>query len=184
MRTVRLRHASWLLLVILATGCQDGSDPLPPDAPPYLIGDPDWDEAAKAKVEFQDQLAKLTAQKTPEFAELAQLSAKLQIAMIEQRATQLKHIVANEPDRLTRNEGYSRFANFSWVAADEHELRNDETYAALCDRIDQLNRQNQAHSQWAAYREAFQATILESEEYKNLTAALDSAIAQVESKLK
>ena len=128
---------------------------------------------ADAQRTWQVSLQDLIVSSRPDYAELASLSAELQLAMIEQSEDRFVYLMTQQPDRVRATDDLTRFVNVGvqWTPGDEQALlAANPQYRALSARIDSLRTLNDGHPDWPALREYFASDLSIHDDY---TAALE-----------
>ncbi len=122
-----------------------------------------------SKKVFQLGLHDLVVREKPEFAELADVNMKLQVALAQSRRMRLGYLLRADPERLTTSRGMVRFTNFEWSKADAAALTQSSVrFEALRAKINRLKLLNQAHPDWPALRKLFADELTQKREYKEL----------------
>ncbi len=135
----------------------------------------------EAKRDFQTGLADLIASEAPRNADLARLSAELQIALAERRAVRTEALARWRSDALLGPEDLNGFA---WTEADEARLVAEvPTYAELAARTDLLGSRNNAHPGWPALRTAYGQRIAPHPDHGALMTRLIGEIETLEAEM-
>ncbi len=126
-----------------------------------------------SKKAFHAGLADLIARERPEFASLASLHMRLQVALARSRRMRLSYILRADPDRLNTGHGMSRFANFDWNSSDTFRLAETNIrFEAISAEISRLKVQNNGHPEWPALRRFFTNELTLHPEYRTLLAEM------------
>ncbi len=143
-----------------------------------------WETGANAQKTWQVGLAKLLVTKAPQFKELIELQRDLQLTMINMRSMKYYYVLETDPGRITREKGWSAWANFKWSGEDETKLEaRDPGYAKLGIRKKTLREKNQGHPSWPGLRKVF-GKIKADEEYQTLYKQLMGTLEEVDLSLK
>ena len=120
------------------------------------------------------------------FTDLAELSAHLQLAMIDRGEARFRYLVDQAPDRLQLDGGLGGFVNVGLGWSDEDNvalMANDPDYRALEERISRLRADNEARPDWPALRTYFRTELSASEPYADALERLASSTAEFEDRL-
>jgi hypothetical protein len=117
-----------------------------------------WTECAQAQRQFQQELADFLASRRPVLRDLILVSRDLQLGLIERRSLEFRYLLAMHPERIVRNQGISKLANFAWSDEDAKVLRrSNPDYEAVAKSVELLQERTDGHRQWPALRVAHQA---------------------------
>lgn len=141
---------------------------------------------ADAQRTWQRALRDMIVSDRVEFTELAQLSADLQLAMIDQAEARFRYVMDQAPDRLNLDGGLTGFVNVGLGWSDEDDaalMDHDADYRALKERISRLRTANDGHADWPALRTHFSAELSASGPYADALERLASKTADLEDRL-
>ncbi len=141
---------------------------------------------ADAQRTWQRSLRDAVVSARVEFADLAELSADLQLAMIDRGEARFRYLADQAHDRLQLDGGLSEFVNvgLEWSDGDNAALMaSDPDYRALEERISRLRADNDAHPDWPALRTYFRTELSASEPYADALGRLAAASADFEDRL-
>src|SRR5437667_12749390 len=77
-----------------------------------------WTAYTQAQRQWQQELADFFANRRPDLKDLIQQNRDLQLALIDRRSVEFHYLVSTHPERIVKDQGISRFANFSWTEED------------------------------------------------------------------
>ena len=116
---------------------------------------------ADAQRTWQRSLRDAVTSARVEFIDLAELSADLQLAMIDRGEARFRHLLDQAPDRLQLDGGLGGFVNVGLGWSDEDNvalMANDLDYRALEERISRLRADNDARPDWTLAPHRFAAS--------------------------
>ena len=142
-----------------------------------------YTEYADAQRTWQRSLNDAIVSARAEFTQLAQLSAELQLAMIDRAEVRFRYLLDQAPDRLQLDGGLAGFVNVGLGWSDEDNvalIAGDPDYRTLEERISRLRADNDARSDWSELRTYFRTEFRPSESYADAYASLASSTAELE----
>ncbi len=167
------------LAVVLTCGSGTGSDSQDCLAAVYA-------GYADAQRTWQQSLRDMIVSARPELADLAQVSADMQLALIDRGEARFRYLVDQAHDRLQLEGGLSEFVNVGLVWSDEDNvalMATDPDYRALEERINRLRADNDARPDWPALRTYFRTELSASQPYTDALGRLTSSTAEWEDRL-
>ncbi len=167
------------LAVVLTCGSAAGSDSQDCLAAVYA-------GYADAQRTWQQSLRDMIVSARPELADLAQVSADMQLALIDRGEARFRYLVDQAHDRLQLEGGLSEFVNVGLVWSDEDNvalMATDPDYRALEERISRLRADNDARPDWPALRTYFRTELSASQPYTDALGRLTSSTAEWEDRL-
>ena len=138
---------------------------------------------ADAQRTWQRSLRDAVVSARVEFNDLAELSADLQLALIDRGEARFRYLVDQARDRLQLDGGLSEFVNVGLGWSDEDNvalMANDPDYRALEERINRLRADNDARPDWPTLRTYFRTELSASEPYTDALERLTSSTAEWE----
>ena len=141
---------------------------------------------ADAQRTWQRSLRDVIVSARVEFTDLAELSADLQLAMIDRGEARFRYLVDQAPDRVQLDGGLGGFVNVGLGWSDEDNvalMANDPDYRALEERISRLRADNDARPDWPAMRTYFRTELSASEPYADALGRLESSTVEFEDRL-
>ena len=141
---------------------------------------------ADAQRTWQRSLRDAVVSARVEFTDLAELSADLQLAMIDRGEARFRYLADQAHDRLQLDGGLSGFVNVGLGWSDEDNaalMASDSDYRALEKRISRLRADNDARPDWPALRTYFRTELSASEPYADALERLASSTAEFEDRL-
>ena len=143
-----------------------------------------WEQQANAQKTWQVGLAKLLVTKAPQFKGLIELQRDLQLTFIDMRSMKYHYLLENDRGRITRDSGWSAWANFEWSSEDDAKLEAEEPgYVKLGIRKRTLSEKNQGHPSWPELRKVF-AEVRAEQQYQALHKQLMGALEEIDLSLK
>lgn len=104
------------------------------------VEDPAWEHYISQQKKMQSALHHITKLFGPEYEPLLKQSHELELALAEEKTHRFYYLAENEPERITRDQGFAAFVNFLWTDQDQETLaENDQDYRSLERRIDKLS---------------------------------------------
>lgn len=123
-----------------------------------------WKAYARTQRQFQQELADFFGSRRPDLKDLIQTNRDLQLALIDRRSLEFRYLLSTHPERIVKDQGISRFANFGWTEEDSIALqRANQEYEAVVKRVEELRKRSQSDSQWLALRAAQKALANDAE---------------------
>jgi hypothetical protein len=117
-----------------------------------------WTAHAQAQCQLQQELAKFFISRRPDLKERFELNRDLQLALIDRRSMEFRYLLATHPEKIVRDQGISRLANYEWTDEDQNALRRSSPeYEAARKRVEELRKRSEETSQGHTLRDAQQA---------------------------
>jgi hypothetical protein len=117
-----------------------------------------WTAYIQAQRQYQQELADFLVSRRPDLKELILVNRDLQLALIERRSLEFRHLLATHPERIVTNQGISKFSNYDWTDEDGKDLRSTTPdYEAAINHVKALQRRSDGDSHWDALRAANRA---------------------------
>lgn len=143
-----------------------------------------WEQQVNSINEFQEKLASLLLKEIPAAKEIILIQRDLQLVMIKMRSEKFYYLLENDPDRIVKDQGLSKWINFEWTKEDEEKLLlTNNKFKRLTAEYEVLMKNNQGHKQWPNARKKF-STIRETEDYITLQENLMNSLKAVGEELK
>jgi len=100
-----------------------------------------WTAYTQAQRQFHQELADFFTNQRPDLKDIIQLNRDLQLALIDRRSLEFRYLLSAHPERIVKDHGISRFANFNWTEADQNVLRHSSAeYEAALKLVEELRK--------------------------------------------
>lgn len=128
-----------------------------------------WTAYTRAQRQFQQEMADFLATRRPDLKDVILVSRDLQLSLIERRSLEFRYLLAMHAERIVKDQGISKFANYDWTDEDAKVLRrSNPDYDAASRRVGALRERNDGHPQLPALRTANQVLAKDADYQKIL----------------
>lgn len=143
-----------------------------------------WEKYSDIKWNFQIDLCKLFVSRWPELKELMEISRDLQLTQIERSTIKYYYLKKNAPQKIIRDKGILRLANFDMTGDYDAPIRKvNPNFVKLEQRILKLKAASKGHPLWPEIRKKHKE-LSKDKEYQQLMRKFKESIKDVEKLLK
>ena len=142
-------------------------------------------QAASASREWQHGLRDVLVKVRPDLATLATVEMEHQLALIDRRHAQFRHLLRTDVGRVHTREGLATFRNFDWTEADARVLRQQSSsYVATERKVAELERESQARGDWPAMRDYVRTSLSANPQFQDSLKRLQERERRIEQVLR